>query len=102
MVRAGVLAQGARLPTIRQLAADLGLAGGTVARAYRELEAEGAIHTKGRHGTFVASSDVNRKPPEPQRLADAARRFALQARQLGVAPDEALATARRAIEETRA
>jgi regulatory GntR family protein len=50
MTATGVLEVGARLPTIRQLAKDLGVAGGTVARAYRELEADGVIETRGRHG----------------------------------------------------
>ncbi|MEV4688065.1 GntR family transcriptional regulator [Microbacterium sp. LWH3-1.2] len=37
-----------------RLAEDLGVAPGTVARAYRELEASGIIETRGRNGTFVA------------------------------------------------
>jgi DNA-binding transcriptional regulator YhcF (GntR family) len=53
MVASGVLAPGARLPTIRQLASDLGLAGGTVTRAYRELERDGVITGRGRHGAYV-------------------------------------------------
>ena len=60
MVDAGVLAPGARLPSIRQLAGDLGLAGGTVARAYRELEQEGVVATRGRHGTVVAERSARR------------------------------------------
>jgi len=52
----GALAAGSRLPTVRQLAADLGVAPGTVARAYRELEAAGAIVTRGRAGSVVAWS----------------------------------------------
>lgn len=52
----GVLPSGSRLPTVRQLAADLGVAPGTVARAYKELEAAGAIETRGRNGTVVAWS----------------------------------------------
>jgi GntR family transcriptional regulator len=51
MAATGVLPVGTRLPPIRQLARDLGLAGGTVARAYRELEAAGVIVTRGRHGS---------------------------------------------------
>jgi DNA-binding transcriptional regulator YhcF (GntR family) len=39
LVAAGRLAPGDKLPTVRRLAADLGLAANTVARAYRELEA---------------------------------------------------------------
>ena len=41
LVGGGVLRPGDRLPPLRQLAGDLGLAVGTVARAYRELEADG-------------------------------------------------------------
>src|SRR4029453_793574 len=47
---------GPRLPTIRHLAADLGLAVNTVARAYRELEEAGLIETRGRAGAFVSAS----------------------------------------------
>jgi len=52
----GALAAGSRLPPVRQLAAELDLAPGTVARAYKELEAGGAIETHGRNGTIVAWS----------------------------------------------
>ncbi|MEV6333049.1 GntR family transcriptional regulator [Streptomyces sp. NPDC051909] len=38
LISAGRLPEGERLPRIRQLASDLGLAAGTVASAYRELE----------------------------------------------------------------
>ena len=51
----GRLPAGTRLPTVRQLAADLGIAANTVARAYRELEADGVVVTHGRRGTFVTS-----------------------------------------------
>jgi DNA-binding transcriptional regulator YhcF (GntR family) len=50
------LAVGTRLPTIRHLAADLGLAANTVARAYRELEEAGLIETRGRAGSFVSAA----------------------------------------------
>src|SRR4051795_7802612 len=57
--RDGALAPGTRLPTVRQLATDLGLAANTVARAYRELEADGVLATYGRRGTFVRSPVVD-------------------------------------------
>ncbi len=53
-VAGGRLPVGQRLPPVRQLAADLGLANGTVARAYRNLEEAGLLKTEGRRGTFVA------------------------------------------------
>ena len=54
----GDLPAGTRLPTVRALAADLGLAANTVARAYRELESDGVVVTEGRRGTFVASGSA--------------------------------------------
>ena len=52
----GDLAPGTRLPTVRALATELGLAANTVARAYRELETDGVVVTEGRRGTFVAAT----------------------------------------------
>jgi DNA-binding transcriptional regulator YhcF (GntR family) len=54
LIASGSLPVGQRLPPVRQLAADLGLANGTVARAYRLLEEAGVLETRGRQGTFVA------------------------------------------------
>lgn len=56
MIASGELPAATRLATVRQMAADLGLAANTVARAYRELEADGLIETHGRRGTFVRSA----------------------------------------------
>ena len=55
-VRNGVLAAGTPLPSVRQLAADLGLNRNTVARAYKMLEERGVIRTAGRKGTFVGGA----------------------------------------------
>lgn len=67
LITSGALAPGARLPSVRDLAADLGLAVGTVARAYRELEASGLVVSRRRTGTVVAEdvaveSDVLQEP----------------------------------------
>lgn len=53
LVRRGELLVGQRIPTVRRLAADLGLAPNTVARSYRELESAGIIETRGRSGSFI-------------------------------------------------
>lgn len=55
LIGRGDLAEGDRLPTVRALAGDLGLAVNTVARAYKELEAEGLVTTHRRAGTVVAA-----------------------------------------------
>jgi DNA-binding transcriptional regulator YhcF (GntR family) len=91
-VLGGALTPGARLPSIRQLAKDLGLAGGTVARAYRELEADGVVTTHGRHGTVIARSPRPATPP-PE-LLDAAQRYAHQASRTGATLEDALTAVR--------
>lgn len=52
-IESGELSPGARLPTVRRLASDLGVAPNTIARAYRELEIGGYVTTAGRKGTTV-------------------------------------------------
>jgi DNA-binding transcriptional regulator YhcF (GntR family) len=84
--RSGDLAPDTRLPTVRSLAAELGLATNTVARAYRELERDGVIETRGRLGSFIAP-DGGAAERNAQAAADA---FAARIDQLGVSTDAAL------------
>jgi DNA-binding transcriptional regulator YhcF (GntR family) len=80
------LAVGTRLPTVRRLAADLGLAVNTVARSYRELEEAGLVETRGRAGTFVSAAGVHSR----ERARRAAEQYAATVRGLGIDPDEAV------------
>ncbi|WP_291050137.1 GntR family transcriptional regulator [Herbiconiux sp.] len=85
-IASGELAAGAKLPTVRALAAELGVAVNTVARSYRELETDALIQTRGRLGSFVAASGS----PAHRELQSAARAYADRAASLGVPADEAL------------
>ena len=78
----GARSHGSRLPTVRALADELGIAPNTVARCYRELEKSGAIETRGRNGTIVAWSP----DAAERRVEEAARALAESARELGVTP----------------
>jgi DNA-binding transcriptional regulator YhcF (GntR family) len=80
----GELEAGLRLPTVRALADQLGLAAGTVAKAYRQLEADGVIETRGRRGTFVAA------PEAPGDAVAAADDYAATCRRLGLTRAEAV------------
>lgn len=85
--RSGELPTGLRLPTVRALAEELGLAAGTVARAYRELEADGVVETHGRRGTLIAATGDT-----AHRLAAAAAaEYAERATRLGLPQADALA-----------
>jgi DNA-binding transcriptional regulator YhcF (GntR family) len=93
-VHDGRLPTGTRLPTVRRLADDLGLAANTVARAYRELEQDGVVATRGRNGTVVAgTADVTTRLAE-----EAAMEFAARVKRLRVGSEEALGMVRRALE----
>lgn len=71
LIAVGELQPGTRLPAIRSLAGDLGVAAGTVARAYKELEAAGLVTTNRRQGTVVAGSRQTRPPADPVRPPEA-------------------------------
>ena len=63
-ILAGVLEKGDKLPSVRELAAQLAINPNTIQRAYRELEASGWIATVPGKGCFVCGD------PQPQK-ADA-------------------------------
>lgn len=96
MVASGALREGARLPPIRQLAGDLGLAANTVGRAYHELERDGIVQTRGRHGTVVTGKPELDARDRRRVLDDAARTFAHEAEHHGAGLDDAIAALRRA------
>ena len=52
-VQSGQLSPGDPLPSIRQLANDLEMNSKTVAKAYRLLERDSVVQTKGYRGTFI-------------------------------------------------
>jgi len=95
LARSGAAPVGTRLPTVRALAEELGLAVNTVAKAYRELEAAGVVETRGRHGTVIAASgDASRRA-----AAQAAAVYAARMHDLGFPVDEAVAVVRAALED---
>ncbi len=88
-VDAGTLAPGEKLPPVRTLAADIGLAANTVARAYKELEAAGIVATRGRAGTVVLGAGTDRAARE------AAALYVARLRALGIADADAIELVRR-------
>ena len=82
-IATGQFTQAARIPTVRALSAELGMATNTVARAYRDLEHAGVIVTMGRCGSFVA--------PRNHRAAHAANQFLASLTGTGFSPTEAIA-----------
>ncbi len=98
LIEGSVLSAGDRLPSIRQLAGDLGMATNTVQRAYRELEAQGLIETRGRHGTVVLAPPVGdgASTPASPAMRRAAQQLAREAAATGSSLDDVLRAARAA------
>jgi len=88
-IESGQVAPETRLPTVRQLAADLGVAAGTVMRAYAGLESDGLVVTRRGGGTSVSASPSTLSVAERQRrLAELVASLVAQARRLGNTDDE--------------
>lgn len=92
-IRTGTIRTGEKLPVVRVLAADLGVATNTIARAYRELEAGGLVTTRRRVGTIVQA------PPAPASpgLQMQASTFVRDARNAGLADEEVVDLVRGAL-----
>lgn len=101
LAASGQVTAGTRMPTIRQLASDLGLAKGTVERAYLLLEADGVVETRGRAGTFLLDRRAKRGTPTDvglDALHEAADALAVTARQLGVGDTKVIEALRSALQ----
>lgn len=81
-IASGRLAPGERMPTVRELAAQLEIAPNTVAKAYRDLASEDLIEGRGRRGTFVSERLPKRLSQREARLAEAADAYVRRAGQL--------------------
>lgn len=118
LVAVGGLHPGDRLPASRDLARDLGIAVGTVQRAYRELEAGGVVTSRRRVGTVIAEPPADDRPGagpgdalpggepgDPARtatsdtrgLVDEARALVARARAQGLSDEAVLALVRGAL-----
>jgi DNA-binding transcriptional regulator YhcF (GntR family) len=98
LIESTALKPGDRLPPLRQLAADLGLAVGTVARAYRELESAGLVSSRRGGGTRVSDTLPSLSASERQRiLQNHAKAFVQQAALLGANEQQILGAVSQAL-----
>jgi GntR family transcriptional regulator len=88
-VQAGHLRAGDPLPSIRQLAGDLDLNNKTVAKAYRLLERDAVIQTRGYRGTFVhPDARSNSTIDLPAQVRDALQQTIQSLREAGATDSE--------------
>lgn len=88
LLNRGKLRPGARLPTVRQLAQDLGVNLNTIARAYRELAAQGVLSVRQGRGAWVINTKGRYDGTAREQLRKMAARLANEAVFLGVGPQE--------------
>jgi len=102
LVASGALVPGTPLPSVRQLAGNLGVSLNTIARAYRRLEAEGFLVIRDRAGVVVAAPAQEVEGSARARLLDQMRATLARLRQAGMGTDELLIVVRREIQALRA
>lgn len=87
-IERGELLPDSPLPTVRQLAGDLGIAPNTVARAYGELQLDGWLVGDGRRGTRVAGRIPLNRGARMRSLREATERFVDSLRHRGFTQEE--------------
>lgn len=70
LIASGDLAPGDRLPTVRELASDLGVSPATVSHAWQALAGVGLIISRGRSGSFVRAERTTWLPPRSRSLTE--------------------------------
>lgn len=97
LIASGALGPGTALPSVRQLAGDLGVNLNTIARAYRLLESEGFLIIRDRAGVVVAAAADEIEGSARARLLDELRATLARLRQAGMTTEELLAVVRREV-----
>lgn len=99
LVACGALEPGTTIPSVRQLARDLGVSLNTIARAYRLLEAEGFLVIRDRAGVTVAAPAQEIEDSARGVLLDELRVILARLRQAGMANDELMQVLRQEVLE---
>ena len=89
LIVTGVLPKDSRLPSVRELAAELAINPNTIQRAYRELESEGYVVSAAGRGSFVCDVTAARESRK-QELCAELQKTARELRSLGMSERELL------------
>jgi GntR family transcriptional regulator len=99
-LRLGLLRPGDRLPTAKEVVAQLGINPNTVLKAYRDLEREGLVAPRPGQGTFVQQSLVSPSLAGTDRLQRALASWVRDARAAGLTAEDMTALFDRALRQS--
>jgi len=97
LIASGDLRPATPLPSVRQLAGNLGVNLNTIARAYRLLESEGFLVIRDRSGVVVSAPAGQIENSARARLLDQLRATLARLRQAGMSTEDLMATVRREV-----
>ncbi len=98
LVLLGVIEAGDPLPSVRNMARELGVNPNTVSKAYQDLEREGVIYSIGGKGSFISGTDEFGKQAREAALGKL-REVAAEVKLSGAPLEDALQTVREIYEE---
>lgn len=87
LIIGGVLKEGDKLPSVRELATSLTINPNTIQKAYRELEAEGYIYSMAAKGSFVSKMENNHDSSKIAELSECIYASIMEMKFLGVEKD---------------
>lgn len=94
------LRPGDAIPSVRRLAAELGITPSTVAKAYQELERQGVIETIRAKGTFIAQEvEIRTDDKKVLSLRNSLKSIALELKMMGYTREQAMELMAEAYEE---
>ncbi|MBU5429457.1 GntR family transcriptional regulator [Kineothrix sp. MSJ-39] len=91
---------GDAIPSVRRLAAELGITPSTVAKAYQELERQGVIETIRAKGTFIAQEvEIRMDDKKVLSLRNSLKSIALELKMMGYTREQVMELMAEAYEE---
>ena len=100
LASADVLKAGDRLPSVRTLASQLGVNPNTVAKAYRELEANGYIQSTVGRGSFITEK-LTENNSQKQATLESFKEAVLDAHKHGIVKEQLIAIVKEVFEGSR-
>jgi len=88
MISSGYFKSGDQLPTVRELAVDLGINYNTVSKVYQDIERDGYITTRRGKGTFIVNGLVITDNGEEHDYRGLFKEFIRQCDELGIPRDD--------------